>query len=360
MSDNSYFPVPESAAKGAHVDNDGYLKMYKRSVGDPEGFWAEHGKRVDWAKPFTKVKNVSYGPGNVEIKWFEDGELNVSHNCIDRHLEKRGDQTAIIWEGDDPSEDAKISYRELHENVCKLANVLRAQGVKKGDRVTIYMPMIPEAAYAMLACARIGAIHSVVFGGFSPDALAGRVDDCESNVVITADEGLRGGRPVPLKANTDAAAELCDKIQTVIVVKRTGSDINWVDGRDVWYHEAMADAGRLPGRADERGRPIVHTLYVWLDWKAEGRAAYVWRLSRLRLHDPSIRFRLSRRRYLLVHGGCRMGYRPQLHRLRTACERSNDFDVRRCAQLPGRESALAGLRQAQCEHLLHGAYGDPR
>ena len=242
MSDNSYFPVPESAAKGAHVDNDGYLEMYKRSVDDPESFWAAHGKRVDWAKPFTKVKNVSYGPGNVEIKWFEDGELNVSHNCIDRHLEKRGDQTAIIWEGDDPSEDAKISYRELHENVCKLANVLKAQGVKKGDRVTIYMPMIPEAAYAMLACARIGAIHSVVFGGFSPDALAGRVDDCESNVVITADEGLRGGRPVPLKANTDAAAELCDKIQTVIVVKRTGGDINWVDGRDVWYHEAMADA----------------------------------------------------------------------------------------------------------------------
>ena len=242
MSDQSYFPVPESAAKGAHVDNDGYLEMYKRSVEDPEGFWAEHGKRVEWAKPFSKVKNVSYGPDNVEIKWFEDGELNISHNCIDRHLEKRGDQTAIIWEGDDPSEDAKVTYRELHKNVCKLANVLKAQGVKKGDRVTIYMPMIPEAAYAMLACARIGAIHSVVFGGFSPDALAGRAEDCESNVIITADEGLRGGRPVPLKANTDAAAELCDKIQKVIVVKRTGGNINWIDGRDVWYHEAMEEA----------------------------------------------------------------------------------------------------------------------
>ena len=242
MSDQNYFPVPDSTAKEAHVDNDSYLEMYKRSVEDPEGFWAEHGKRVDWSKPFSKVKNVSYGPGNVEIKWFEDGELNVSYNCIDRHLEKRGDQTAIIWEGDDPSEDTKVTYRELHENVCKLANVLKTQGVKKGDRVTIYMPMIPEATYAMLACARIGAIHSVVFGGFSPDALAGRAQDCESSIIITADEGLRGGRPIPLKSNTDAAAELCDKIQKVIVVKRTGGDINWFDDRDVWYHEAMAEA----------------------------------------------------------------------------------------------------------------------
>ena len=242
MSDHSYFPVPNDIAKSAHVDNDGYLEMYKRSVEDAEGFWAEHGKRIEWTKPYTQVKDVTYGSDNVEIKWFYDGKLNVAHNCIDRHLEKRADQVAIIWEGDDPSEDAKITYRELHQHVCKFANVLKTQGVKKGDRVTIYMPMIPEAAYAMLACARIGAIHSVVFGGFSPDALAGRVEDCDSSVVITADEGLRGGRAVPLKANTDAAAELCGNIQTVIVVKRTGGDINWVDGRDVWYHEAMAEA----------------------------------------------------------------------------------------------------------------------
>ena len=240
MSDHSYFPVPNDIAKSAHVDNDGYLEMYKRSVEDAVGFWAEHGKRIEWTKPYTQVKDVTYGSDNVEIKWFYDGELNVAHNCIDRHLEKRADQVAIIWEGDDPSEDAKITYRELHQHVCKFANVLKTQGVKKGDRVTIYMPMIPEAAYAMLACARIGAIHSVVFGGFSPDALAGRVEDCDSSVVITADEGLRGGRAVPLKANTDAAAELCGNIQTVIVVKRTGGDINWVDGRDIWYHEAMA------------------------------------------------------------------------------------------------------------------------
>ena len=241
MSDHSYFPVPNDIAKSAHVDNDGYLEMYKRSVEDAEGFWAEHGKRIEWTKPYTQVKDVTYGSGNVEIKWFYDGELNVAHNCIDRHLEKRANQVAIIWEGDDPGEDTKITYRELHQYVCKFANVLKTQGVKKGDRVTIYMPMIPEAAYAMLACARIGAVHSVVFGGFSPDALAGRVEDCDSSVVITADEGLRGGRAVPLKANTDAAAELCGNIQTVIVVKRTGGDINWVDGRDIWYHEAMAE-----------------------------------------------------------------------------------------------------------------------
>ena len=242
MSDHSYFPVPNDIAKSAHVDNDGYLEMYKRSVEDAEGFWAEHGKRIEWTKPYTQAKDVTYGSNFVEIKWFYDGELNVAHNCIDRHLEKRADQVAIIWEGDDLSEDAKITYRELHQHVCKLANVLKTQGVKKGDRVTIYMPMIPEAAYAMLACARIGAIHSVVFGGFSPDALAGRVEDCNSSVVITADEASRGGRAVPLKANTDAAAELCGNIQTVIVVKCTGGDINWVDGRDVWYHEAMAEA----------------------------------------------------------------------------------------------------------------------
>ena len=257
MSDHSYFPVPNDIAKSAHVDNDGYLEMYKRSVEDAEGFWAEHGKRVEWKKPYTQVKDVTYGSDKVEIKWFYDGELNVAHNCIDRHLEKRADQVAIIWEGDDPSEDAKITYRELHQHVCKFANVLKTQGVKKGDRVTIYMPMIPEAAYAMLACARIGAIHSVVFGGFSPDALAGRVEDCNSSVVITADEGLRGGRGVPLKANTDAAAELCGNIQTVIVVKRTGGDINWVDGRDVWYHEAMAEASNdCPAEAMSAEDPL--------------------------------------------------------------------------------------------------------
>ncbi|EFO32316.1 acetate--CoA ligase [Roseibium sp. TrichSKD4] len=235
MSDN-VFPVPADIAAKAHVDNAKYLEMYKQSVDNPEAFWGEHGKRVDWIKPYTKVKNTSYDYHNVDIKWFEDGTLNVSANCVDRHLEKRGDQPAIIWEGDDPSESKVITYKQLHHEVNVFANVLHAQGVKKGDRVTIYLPMIPEAAYAMLACARIGAVHSIVFGGFSPDSLAQRLEGCESKCVITADEGLRGGRKVPLKANVDKAVEKVS-VDTVIVVKRTGGDISMADGRDVWYHE---------------------------------------------------------------------------------------------------------------------------
>ena len=235
MSDDLY-PVPGDWASTAHVDNEKYLEMYQRSVSDPEGFWAEHGKRVDWIKPFTKVKNTSYDPHNVSIKWFEDGTLNVSANCVDRHLAERGDQVAIIWEGDDPSEHKEITYKELSHHVNKMANVFHALGVRKGDRVTIYLPMIPEAAYAMLACARIGAVHSIVFGGFSPDSLAQRITGCESKVVITADEGLRGGRKVPLKANVDKAVETAP-VDHVVVVRRTGGDVTMKDGRDVWYHE---------------------------------------------------------------------------------------------------------------------------
>ena len=204
MSEKIY-DVSAEWAKRAFVDDAKYREMYARSVSDPNGFWAEQAKRIDWIKPFPKVENVSFAPGNISIKWFEDGVLNVAWNCIDRHLDKRGDQTAIIWEGDDPSESKHITYRQLHDEVCKMANILRTRNVKKGDRVTIYLPMIPEAAYAMLACARIGAIHSVVFAGFSPDSLAQRITDCQSKIVITADEGLRGGKKVPLKANVDAA-----------------------------------------------------------------------------------------------------------------------------------------------------------
>ena len=242
MSEDAVYPVPESVAKDAWINNDQYLEMYQRSVDDPEGFWSEQAQRIDWIKPFTKVKDVDY-TGDVHIRWFEDGTLNASANCIDRHLEKRGGQTAILWEPDDPDADAvAITYRELHEAVCRLANAMKDRGVKKGDVVTIYMPMIPEAAYAMLACARIGAVHSVVFGGFSPDALAGRIQGGNSVCVITADEGLRGGRTVPLKANTDAALEDCPTVGTVFCVKRTGGDIGWKDGRDVWYEEATAAA----------------------------------------------------------------------------------------------------------------------
>ena len=239
------YPVLEPAKKRALIDDATYRKWYEKSVSDPQAFWGEHGKRIDWFKPYTKVKNTSF-EGDVSIRWFEDGLTNVAYNCIDRHLEKRGDQVAIIWEGDNPSEDAKITYRELYGHVCRLANVLKENGVKKGDRVTIYMPMIPEAAYAMLACARIGAVHSIVFGGFSPDALAGRIVDCQSNFVITADEGLRGGRPIPLKANTDQAIEIAGRggveVKSVLVVRRTGGTVNWAEGRDIWYHEAVAKA----------------------------------------------------------------------------------------------------------------------
>ncbi|MCT8972365.1 acetate--CoA ligase [Microbaculum marinisediminis] len=255
--DQSLFPVPEAWAKRAYVDDAKYQEMYKHSVDDPDGFWGEHGKRVDWIKPYTKVKNTSYDPHNVSIKWFEDGTLNVTASCIDRHLETRGDQVAILWEGDDPADDAKITYRELYDNVCRFANVLKKLGAKKGDRITIYMPMIPEAAYAMLACARIGAVHSVVFGGFSPDSLAGRIQDCDSNIVITADEGLRGGRKIPLKANTDTALEKCPSVTGVVVVRRTGGVIGWKDGRDVWLHEEMEDvAGDCPAEEMNAEDPL--------------------------------------------------------------------------------------------------------
>ncbi|MFJ5488622.1 acetate--CoA ligase [Hansschlegelia beijingensis] len=241
MSDKVH-PVPEGWAKRAYIDKARYEADYRRSVEDPEGYWGAIGKRVDWIKPYSKVKNTSFAPGNVSIRWYEDGTLNVSANCIDRHLATRGDQTAILWEGDDPADSRAITYRELHEQVCRFANALKARGVKKGDRVTIYLPMIPEAAYAMLACARIGAIHSIVFGGFSPDSLAGRIEGCESRCLITADEGLRGGRKVPLKANADAAIEKAGGVDTVFVVARTGADVPMVEGRDVRYEDAIAAA----------------------------------------------------------------------------------------------------------------------
>ena len=242
MSDQSLFPVPDAVRQAAMIDNDGYLAMYQSSITDPEGFWGEQGKRIDWIKPYSKVKDVSFAKDDLHVKWYYDGTLNVSANCLDRHLATRGDQTAIVWEGDDPAEDKKITYRELHREVCKFSNALKELGAKKGDRITIYMPMIPEAAVAMLACARIGAIHSIVFGGFSPDALAGRIRDCDSNLIITADEGLRGGKPIPLKANTDAAVATSPMCKTVVVVKRTGGAIDWTEGRDNWYHDIMATA----------------------------------------------------------------------------------------------------------------------
>ena len=241
MSEAHVYPVTAEFAKNAHIDKAKYEDMYGASIDDSEAFWAEHGKRIDWIKPYTKVRDVNFKTPGVSIKWFYDGTLNASANCLDRHLETRGDHTAIIWEGDDPADSEHVTYRDLHERVCRLSNAIKARGVKKGDRVTLYMPMVVEAAVAMLACTRIGAVHSIVFGGFSPDSLSARIIGCDSNCVITADEGLRGGKKVPLKANTDEALKDCPSVETVIVVNRTGGDVNMQEGRDVWYEDVCAE-----------------------------------------------------------------------------------------------------------------------
>ena len=239
MNEDLIFKPSDELEKTTHISKADYEKLYLESISDPENFWAEHGKRIDWIKQYKIVSNCSYAKNSISIKWFEDGVLNASVNCLDRHLATKGNQTAIIWEGDDPSQSKHISYRTLYEEVCKFSNVLKLNGVGKGDRVTIYLPMIPEAAIAMLACARIGAVHSVVFGGFSPEALAGRITDCDSTCIITSDEGIRGGKTIPLKQNVDEALKNCPNCATCIVIKRTGGSISWHSGRDIWYHEEM-------------------------------------------------------------------------------------------------------------------------
>ena len=284
MSDTSKsYPVPEAFAKQANLTPEKYREMYAASIADPVAFWGEQGRRLDWTVPYTQVKDVSWETGDLHVRWYHDGVLNVSANCLDRHLEKRGDKAAMIWEGDAPGETYTITYRQMHTAVCKFANVLKKLGVKKGDRVTIYMPMILEAAYAMLACARIGAVHSVVFGGFSPDALAGRITDCGSTVIITADEGLRGGKTVPLKANVDRACEIAGGIvKSVLVVQRTGADVPMAEGRDHWLNEIgrdiPADCPPEPMNAEDplfilytsgsTGKPkgVLHTTGGYLVW----------------------------------------------------------------------------------------------
>ena len=282
MSENLVFPVPPEWAAKAHMNAAGYEAAVKRVETDPKGFWTDVGNRLDWIKPFTEVKDTSYDLKDFHIRWYADGVLNVSANCLDRHLPKRANDIAFIWEGDDPSESKKITYQEVFEEVCRMANVLKDNGVKKGDRVTIYMPMIPEAAYSMLACSRIGAVHSVIFGGFSPDSIAGRILDCESNIVITADEGLRGGKTIPLKANVDQALTRCPGVGKVIVIKRTGADVNMQAGRDVDYTAARAaastDCAPEPMNAEDplfilytsgsTGKPkgVLHTTGGYLAW----------------------------------------------------------------------------------------------
>ena len=283
MTDSPIYPVPAEFAAKANLSPEKYREMYAASIADPEAFWGEHGKRLDWSKPYTTVKDVSWDKSDLHVRWYSDGELNVSYNCIDRHLATRGDKVALIWEGDDPSDAATVTYKQLHSAVCRFANVLKDMGVKKGDRVTIYMPMILEAAYAMLACARIGAVHSIVFGGFSPEALAGRITDCDSQFMITADEGIRGGRIVPLKKNADAACDLAGgMVEKVLVVRRTGNPVNMQDGRDIWLHEAGADVSRHcvpePMNAEDplfilytsgsTGKPkgVLHTTGGYLVW----------------------------------------------------------------------------------------------
>ena len=262
MSHSEVFPVPREWAAKAWIDADRYAAMYRRSIDDPEGFWGEQGRRLDWVKRYTRVKDVSFASRDLHIRWYDDGTLNACYNCVDRHLHTRGNQTAILWEGDNPNEHRKITYRELHMQVSKFANALKSLGVKRGDRVTIYLPMIPEAAVAMLACARIGAIHSVVFGGFSPDALASRIQDCASDVLITADEGVRGGRTVPLKRNADEAMRRATGIRRCIVVKRTGNKVPWTSARDVWYDALISNAAAECPAEEMRAEDPLFILYT--------------------------------------------------------------------------------------------------
>ena len=259
--DDLYKPS-NKIVENAHINKLKYEEMYKESISNPIKFWGEHGKRIDWIKNYKKVRDFSYDQKNLYIKWFEDGTLNASYNCIDRHLKNNGNKTAIIWEGDNPDEQKSITYNELYKNVCKFANVLKKLGAKKGDRITIYMPMIPEAAYAMLACTRIGAIHSVVFGGFSPEALAGRIEDCNSNLIITADEGIRGGKTIPLKQNTDEALKKASSCKKCLVIKRTNGDINWINNRDFWYHELFEEVAETCEPEEMNAEDPMFILYT--------------------------------------------------------------------------------------------------
>lgn len=276
MFDIRNYPQALAVSQSAALTPDEYRRLYRQSVDDPDTFWAEQAKRLDWIKPWSSVQQCDLKTGSA--RWFDGAQLNVSYNCIDRHLARRGEQTALLWEGDDPKDSKAITYRELHRQVCRLANALKARGVKKGDRVCIYMPMIPEAAFAMLACTRIGAIHSVVFGGFSPDALRDRILDADCRTVITADEGLRGGKRIPLKQNVDKALASCPAVSSVFVVRRTGGDVAWPKAVTSGTTRQRKGRRRLRSRADGRRRPAVHPLHLRQHRQTQGRAAHYRRL----------------------------------------------------------------------------------
>ena len=357
------YDVPSEWSHRAYLDEAGYLAKYEASITEPGRLLG----RGSQAHPLVQaLRPGSRTPISAPATSRSAGSRTASPTspitASTGISTTRGDQVAIIWEGDDPAESKTITYRELHDEVCRIANIMRNRGVKKGDRVTIYMPMIPEAAYAMLACARLGAIHSVVFGGFSPDSLASRIQDAKSAFVITADEGLRGGRKVPLKVNVDAAIERVGAgvVDHVLVVRRTGvSRQHGAGPRRLLPRGRRARLRRMPLRGDERGGSALHPLHLGLDRHAEGRAAHHRRLSRLRRDDAPIRLRLPRRRHLLVHGRCRLGDGPFLHPLRTAGERRHDPDVRGRADLSLDLPLLGGDRQAQGQHLLHRPDRDP-
>ncbi len=354
MFDISTFPKADAVRRAAQLSQDDYQRLYRQSIEHPSTFWAEQATRfLDWSAPWQTVQRYDLKTG--EASWFAGATLNVSYNCIDRHLEKNAAiKSRSSGKAMTPPNPPRSPTKKLHHNVCRLANVLKSRGVKKGDRVCIYMPMIPEAAYAMLACARIGAIHSVVFGGFSPDSLRDRILDADCRTVITADEGVRGGKFVPLKQNVDTALQSCPDVNTVIVVERTQGQVNWVDDRDIWYHQALRDVSDdCPPEPMEAEDP----LFILYTSGSTGKPKGVLHTTGGYLLQVAMTFKyvLDYRdgEVFLVHRRCRLGHRPQLHRLRAAGQRGDHADLRRCAELPQHFALLAGDRQAPREHLLH-------
>lgn len=359
MFDLRHYPHALAVSQAAALSQDDYDRLYRQSVEDPDTFWTAQAQRLTWMKPWSQVQRSDLRTG--QARWFDGSQLNVSYNCIDRHLATRAEQTALLWEGDDPSDTKAISYRELHRQVCRLANVLKSRGVAKGDRVCIYMPMIPEAAFAMLACARIGAVHSVVFGGFSPDALRDRILDADCRTVITADEGVRGGKRIALKQNVDKALASCPAVSTVVVVRRTGGDVAWDDGRDLWYHHAIEQVDETcPPEPMEAEAPLFILYTSGSTGKPKGvlhtTAGYL--LQAAMTFDVVFDYRQGGS--LLVHRRRRLGHRPQLHRVWPSGQWRHLADVRGRAQLPRQLAVLASGGQASGQHLLHRTHRPAR